>query len=81
MRAPGSDEFVCNRCGASVGNGGVDMALVVNDLDDDGMVINRHFCRDRDDPDNEGKRLKGCAGRLMTASNLAHEREVASSRG
>lgn len=53
----------CDRCGADIGNAGVDKAVVVGDLDPDneGMVRNLHFCREN-----------GCAKRVLSPRNLDH---------
>lgn len=60
---------VCDRCPADVGNGGVTDALIVSDLDPDnpGHVRNLHFCRDRE---VDGKKVKGCANKVLSAANL-----------
>ena len=61
--------YVCDRDGVDVGNGGVDQAAIVSDLDPDtGNVRVLHFCRDRQ---VDGKTVKGCAGRVLTAKALA----------
>lgn len=72
MRLP-DGSHVCDRCGESCGNGGVIDCLVVSGLDpeNEGMVLNFHFCRD--DKDEEGKVIrKGCAGKVLSARNLQH---------
>lgn len=62
--------FECDRCGAGIGNGGIDQCLVVNDVDETtGSVINLRFCRDREE---DGKKVKGCRNRLLTSANVAH---------
>lgn len=63
--------FSCDRCGASCGNGGVADCVVVSAMDPvhEGMVINFHFCRDREE---DGKAVKGCAGKVLSARNLQH---------
>ena len=60
----GTNNFLCDRCGAPVGNGGVDKCIVVSDLDPDrpGMVRNLHFCREDGEP--------GCASILLSPGNL-----------
>lgn len=67
-------EYICDRDGADCGNGGVVACLVVSDLDheNEGMVKNYHFCRDREE---DGKTVKGCAGKVMSAANLAFHLE------
>lgn len=59
----------CDRDGVDVGNGGVAFALVVSDLDPDNIGHTRtfHFCRDRDE---DGKAVKGCASKVLSARNL-----------
>ena len=70
MTAISMDEFECDSCGASCGNGGVGQCLVVSDLDlDEGRVVNLHFCRDHLDGE---KKVKGCATKLLAPKNLAH---------
>lgn len=66
--------YQCARCGANVGNGGVDQCSVVSDIDPDtpGMVRNLRFCRDRED---DGKKIKGCTGKVLSPSNLKHYEE------
>lgn len=63
--------FVCDRCGAEVGNGSLLNAVVVSDIDPDkpGMVRNMHFCRDRTVDEEE---VKGCSRKLLSPSNLKH---------
>lgn len=67
-------EYLCDKCGGDCGNGGVVACLVVSDLDHDneGMVKNYHFCRDREEDD---KTVKGCASKVMSAANLAFHLE------
>lgn len=69
-------EYICDRDGADCGNGGVVACLVVSDLDpeNEGMVKNYHFCRDREE---DGKLVKGCAGKVMSAANLKFHLEAA----
>lgn len=70
MTALNLNEYACDKCGASVGNGSVAQALVVADLDvGNGQVINLHFCRTRYE---DNKKVKGCAESIMTAANLKH---------
>lgn len=70
MRNP-DGSFSCDRCGADCGNGGVADCVVVSALDpeNNGMVINFHFDRDREE---EGQVVKGCAGKVLSARNLQH---------
>lgn len=62
-----SGQFVCDRDGTDVGNGGVDRCIIVSDLDPDpearGMVRNLHFCREN-----------GCDQKVLSARNLEHYR-------
>lgn len=53
----------CDRCGADVGNAGVDKCVIVSDLDPDrpGMVRNLHFCREN-----------GCSGKVLSKRNLRY---------
>lgn len=66
--------FECDRCGTDVGNGGVLDAVVVSDLDPEnpGTVRNLHFCRDRE---VDGKTVKGCGNKVLSATNLKHYKE------
>lgn len=61
MKPDGNGE--CDRCGADIGNAGVDRAVVVGDLDPDmpGHVRNLHFCREN-----------GCDKKVLSARNLEH---------
>lgn len=58
-----SGKTVCDRDGTDVGNGGVDLCVIVSDLDSDnrGMVHNYHFCREN-----------GCDKKVLSARNLEH---------
>lgn len=58
--------FACDRCGADIGNGDITHAIVVGDLDPDreGHVRNLHFCREN-----------GCAGKVLSARNMAAYKE------
>jgi hypothetical protein len=62
--------YECDRCRADVGNGGVDQAAVIGDLDPDnpGMVRNLHICRDHPGPD--GETVRGCVHRVLGPANL-----------
>lgn len=66
--------YECDRCGADCGNGGVRDCAIVADLDPDneGHVRNLHFCRDREE---DGRKIKGCARKLLSATNLKHREE------
>lgn len=62
---------VCDKCGADCGNGSLDMAAIVSDLERDsknqpipGMIRVLHLCREN-----------GCANRVLTKKALAN-REV-----
>lgn len=71
--------YECDRCGVDVGNGGVHTAAVISDLDPaDGNLSPRvlHLCRDRPDPDQPGKTIRGCRDRVLTAKALAHYNET-----
>lgn len=61
----------CDRCGINLGLAPITTALIVSDLDDNGRVRTRHFCRIPVDG-----APKGCSGKLMTPSNLAHANEL-----
>lgn len=63
LRSDGS--YRCDRCGADVGNGAVTEAAIVSDVSD-GSVRVLHFCRI---PVKGAPH--GCAGRLLSPSNLA----------
>lgn len=60
MSSNGTDGYVCDRCGADVGNGSVMLAAVVSVLDDQGRVLNFHLC------------LANCASRVLTKAALAN---------
>jgi hypothetical protein len=67
-------EYVCDRCGGDCGNGSVHYCTVVSQLDrETNTVVNRHFCEDREE---DGKKIKGCAGKVFSAKNLEHIRSV-----
>jgi hypothetical protein len=67
----GGEVFVCDRCGADVGNGGVDTCLIVSDWDPDtdNRVHNYHFCR-----------ANKCDRRVMTTTNLEHFNKIRDSQ-
>lgn len=70
------ESFVCDKCGADVENGGVFSALVASDIDmESGAVVNYHWCRDRV---VDGKKIKGCASKVLSAANLDHYRQSTS---
>jgi hypothetical protein len=60
-----SGKAVCDRDGTDVGNGGIDLCVIVSDVDPDnrGMVLNLHFCREN-----------GCDKKVLSARNLEHFR-------
>lgn len=65
--------YSCAKCGADVGNGGLDQCSVVSDIDPDtGLIRNPRFCRDREE---DGKTIKGCTNRVLSAANLKHYKE------
>lgn len=55
------DSFVCDRCGADVGNGSIQLCLIVSDLDPDrdGMIRMLHFCREN-----------GCDQKVLSKRNM-----------
>lgn len=57
----------CDRCGVALALAPITLALIVSDLDKDGRVRTRHFCRYPVDG-----APNGCAGKLMSPSNLEH---------
>jgi hypothetical protein len=68
--------YHCDRCDVSVGNGGVDLAASVSDVrqvEQGGLTlpvpVTFHFCRDRVGED--GKVVRGCVNRVLTAKALA----------
>jgi hypothetical protein len=63
LRSDGA--YRCDRCGADVGNGSVDQAVIVSDVQG-GSVRVLHFCREPRDGAPHG-----CAGRLLSPSMLA----------
>lgn len=71
LRADGS--YRCDRCGADVDNGGVQMAAIISDLspDEPGTVRVLHLCREtRDGAPN------GCVGNALGPATLANWTEV-----
>lgn len=75
LRADG--RYRCDRCGADVGNGGVEQCAVVADLDPDavGQLRTLHLCRDHED--DTGRKVPGCAwSRVLTAKALADYNET-----
>ncbi len=67
MTMNSDDTAFCDRCGVDIGNAGVNVAVVVGDLDPDrvGHVRNLHFCREN-----------GCDKKVLSARNLEHLRKV-----
>ena len=65
-------EFECDRCGASVGNASIQNCLIVSDLDPEreGMIRVLHFCREN-----------GCAGKVLSARNMEHHKEIHGTAG
>lgn len=65
----------CDACGVSVGNGGVSQCAVVSDIksDEPGMVVNYHFCRDREE---NGEKVKGCARKLLRPQIMKYRRTL-----
>lgn len=55
----------CDRCGADLGNAGLDKCAVISMIAADGMVANLHLC-------TTGER---CAQRVLTRKALAHHVE------
>jgi hypothetical protein len=71
-------EYHCDRCGVSVGNGSVQNTAIVSDIRQttDGPVPQRFdLCRDRPDPDNDGKTIQGCRDRVLTRKALRNHME------
>lgn len=69
--------YVCDRCGADVGNGGVDQAARIADTDpqDATRLRSLHLCLDRIGTD--GNIIQGCRGRVLTKRALRayHEKK------
>lgn len=80
MSSPQPDiSYQCARCGADLGNGGVQSCAIVVDLDPatgEQTQRNLRFCRDRPDPDNPGKNIHGCRDRVFTKKALRHYHET-----
>lgn len=77
LRPDGSHR--CDRCGADVGNAGIDVAAKVSDLDPatgNTTIRQLEFCRDRPDPDRPGETIKGCRDRVLTKAALAYYHET-----
>lgn len=70
-RKPGTDDFVCDRCGVSVGNAGVDRAAIISDLDPGGELLVLHLCR----APRDGA-PRGCVGNVLGEGTLAHYYET-----
>lgn len=68
-------EFKCDRCGGDCGNGGVSACTVVSAMHptEPGQVINFHFCLDKE---VDGKTVKGCTSKVLTAKNLEYYRST-----
>ena len=64
----------CARCGADLGNGGIDKCVIVNDLDPaaTGIIRTLRFCRDREEG---GSTVRGCARKVLSSSNMKHYEE------
>lgn len=78
MNSDGS--YSCDRCGTDVVNGGVIYCAVVSDLIEVNgatTVINYHFCRDREEG---GKKVQGCASKVLSKRNLQHYHETKESK-
>lgn len=74
-----TDLYWCAKCGAGLGNGGVDRCAIVADLDpdqDDLAPRQLRFCRDRPDPDNPRKKIQGCRDKVFTRKALRHYHET-----
>lgn len=70
--------YRCDRCGTGVGNGGVQEAASITDLDpqDPTRVRQLHLCLDRPDPDRPGKTIQGCRDRVLTKKALRNHHET-----
>lgn len=64
------DLFFCAKCGAGLGNGGVDSCTVVVGMDPDRpeTVRTLRFCIDRED-------AKGCSRKLVSPAMIKHYAE------
>jgi hypothetical protein len=74
-RPDGSVE--CDRCGADVGNGGVNFAAVISVLSDTGgRVLNLHLCtftgRLEGVDGRKSPEAQRCVSRVLTKAALAH---------
>lgn len=58
------DTSHCDRCGTDVTPGGLDKAVVVSDVGEDGLVVNLHFCRE-----------KKCDRRVLSRANVKYRLE------
>lgn len=77
LRADG--RYRCDRCGHEFDNAGVQEAAKITDLDPatGGTTVQQlDFCRDRPDPDNEGKKIQGCRDRVLTKKALRNYHET-----
>ena len=67
-------KFECDRCGTDVGNGGIQMAVVLTYLDEELFTpVNMHFCLDRIE---NNKKVHGCKNKILSPSNTAHYRNL-----
>lgn len=68
--------YRCDRCGADVGNGGVQSAAVIADTDpaDPTSLRHLHLCLDR--TGEGGTTVHGCRDRVLTRRALANYHET-----
>lgn len=79
MSVRSDGQYHCDRCGVSVGNGSVQNSAVVTDvfqIPDGAVPVRFDWCRDRPDPDNEGKTIQGCRDRVLTKKALRNYHEM-----
>lgn len=63
-------QFECDRCGADVGNGGIQTSVVLTFLDKEaGSPVNLNFCLDRIE---NGVEIRGCEHKVLSPSNIEH---------
>lgn len=68
MTTLGNGTTVCDSCDYVLGNGSLFNALIVSDHRD-GIAINLHFCRDRED--ENGGTIVGCAAQVLRPQVLS----------
>lgn len=59
----------CDGCGRPVGNAGIDQAVVVTTITDDGEPLTLHLCRQpRTEDEHPGGHTEPCAARVLNTA-------------